>query len=367
MSFKKKRILYRKPDKLNTMMNVLITGVGGGGHGEQILKALRLSEKKYKIIGTDMTPVSKGLAVVDKSYIVPPASDAAYLDAVLNICKDNDVKVLFHGSEPELKVMSNNREKIADAGIFLPINSKEVIDTCMDKYKTNQFLHNFNFSFPKSARINSPGDIDNINFYPVVLKPSIGGGGSANTMIAQSPEELQAFCRYLLSIYPEFIAQEYVGTPEHEYTACVLTDLNGEYINSIAVKRMIMSSLGNRLKVKNRTEKKQLGETLAISSGISQGEIGKFEEVTGQCKEIALALNSKGPLNIQLRLVEGKVYVFEINPRYSGTTSLRAMVGFNEPDIMIRKHLLGEKIETDFNYKEGYILRGLEEQFIDKA
>ena len=42
------------------------------------------------------------------------------------------------------------------------------------------------------------------------------------------------------------------------------------------------------------------------------------------------------------------------------------MVGFNEPDIMIRKHLLKENINTDFDYKEGYILRGLEEQYIEK-
>jgi carbamoyl-phosphate synthase large subunit len=185
-------------------------------------------------------------------------------------------------------------------------------------------------------------------------------------MIAQQKDELISFCQYLLNIYPEFIAQEYIGTPDCEYTACVLHSLDGEYINSIAVKRMIMSSLGNRLKIKNTTHKTELGQTLAISSGISQGEIGKFPAVTSQCVEIAQALHSKGPVNIQLRFVNNKVYVFEINPRYSGTTSLRAMVGFNEPDIMIRKHLLNEPVQTDFEYKEGVILRGLEEQFIAK-
>jgi carbamoyl-phosphate synthase large subunit len=345
-------------------MNILITGVGGGGHGEQILKALRLSDKKYRIIGTDMTKISKGLAVVDKPYIVPPASDPNYLATILSICKENDVKALFHGSEPELKVMSDNRDTIISEGIFLPINTKEVIDTCMDKFKTNQFLLEHGFTFPRTNKITSLEDINEIDYYPVVLKPSIGGGGSANTMLAQSKEELIAFCQYLLSIYPEFIAQEYVGTPDCEYTACVLNSLDGEYINSIAVKRMITSSLGNRIKVKNRTGRTELGDVLAISSGISQGEIGRFEEVMEQCKPMAAALQSKGPINIQLRFFDNKVYVFEINPRYSGTTSLRAMVGFNEPDILIRKHLFGEHIEPNFSFKEGFILRGLEEQYI---
>ncbi len=346
-------------------MNILITGVGGGGHGAQILKALRLSKNKYRIIGTDMTKISKGLSVVDKSYIVPPAKSPDYLDTILSICKDNDVKALFHGSEPELKVMSDNRQRIVQEGIFLPINSKKVIDTCMDKFKTIEFLIENGFSFPKTKKITNLKDLAEIDFFPIVLKPSIGGGGSANIMIVQNKEELLAFCQYLLTIYPEFIAQEYIGTPDSEYTACVLNSLEGEYINSIAVKRMIMSSLGNKIKIKNRTTRKDLGNILAISSGISQGQIGRFSEVTEQCKAIALALESKGPINIQLRFVNNKVYVFEINPRYSGTTSLRAMVGFNEPDIMIRKHLFQEKISPDFNYKEGYILRGLEEQFID--
>ena len=41
------------------------------------------------------------------------------------------------------------------------------------------------------------------------------------------------------------------------------------------------------------------------------------------------------------------------------------MVGYNEPDIMIRKYLLGEQIEPHFAYREGYIMRGLDETFMD--
>jgi carbamoyl-phosphate synthase large subunit len=57
--------------------------------------------------------------------------------------------------------------------------------------------------------------------------------------------------------------------------------------------------------------------------------------------------------------------VFEINPRFSGTTSLRAMVGFNEPDLLIRRHVLQEKIEPHFKYGSGIIVRGLSELLIN--
>jgi carbamoyl-phosphate synthase large subunit len=72
-------------------------------------------------------------------------------------------------------------------------------------------------------------------------------------------------------------------------------------------------------------------------------------------------MGARGPLNIQCRVVDGEVKVFEINPRFSGTTSIRAMTGYNEPDVLIRRHLLGETIQPRFPYRDALILRGLTE------
>jgi len=346
-------------------LNILITGIGGGGHGEQILKALKLSSLDLHIIGADMSEISKGLFEVDIPYIIPAASHKNYIDVLLQICKKHNVKVLFHGSEPELKVMSEHRKIFHENGIFLPINPQHVLDVCMDKAKTMEFLKENNFFFPETKVIKSEADLEDVNFVPCVLKPSIGGGGSANIMLAQSIDELKMFGKYLLTIYNEFIVQQYVGTPEDEYTAGVLMSMNGQLINSIAIRRNIMSSLSNRIKVANRTGVADYGKMLAISSGISQGFIDRFPEITTECERIALALGCTGAVNIQLRYWKGKVYVFEINPRFSGTTSLRAMVGYNEPEVLIRKHVLNEEIEIKFNYKSGYISRGLQEYYID--
>ena len=129
-----------------------------------------------------------------------------------------------------------------------------------------------------------------------------------------------------------------------------LAQWKGEVINSIAVHRVIDSGLGNKLKVKNTTGRADLGSHLVVSSGISQGRVGKYAEVTGPCEEIARKIGSKGPLNIQCRFVNGKLFVFEINPRYSGTTPLRSMVGFNEPEIMIRKYVLHETVAPHFPF-----------------
>lgn len=350
---------------MNDKITVMVTGVGGGGHGEQILKALRLGDLKYKVVGADMSPHSKGLTEVDIPYLLPAATDPIYIDSLLSVCKKHNVQVLFHGSEAELKVMSQRRVDIEKEGVFLPINPAHVIATCMDKFETMNFLSRHNFFYPQTVLISSSSDLQQVDFLPAILKPSIGSGGSANVMLAQTSEELKLFGEYLLNIYPSFIVQEYVGKADSEFTVGVLCSMDGELINSIAIQRYILSSLSNRIKITNRTGKQEFGETLVVSSGISQGKIGKFPEVTEYCEQVALALGCRGVVNIQCRYVAGKVYIFEINPRFSGTTSLRAMVGYNEPDILIRHHLMGEKIEPNFTYKSGCIMRGLQETFID--
>ncbi len=345
-------------------INVMITGVGGGGVGEQILKCLRMSSLDYNIIGCDMDRNSMGLTNVDKAYLAPAASHKDYMENIINICKANDVHVLFHGSEPEMKVLSKNRQILADNGIFVPFNPEKVVDICLDKYLTMNFLKDNGFEIPQYWEVKDEADLQKIDVFPIVLKPSVGGGGSVNTFIAQNAEELELFGKYLLKIYNQFLAQEYIGKIEDEYTVGILHGSTGEYINSIAVKKNILPGLSNKTRVVNRTSKSDLGEILAISSGVSQGEIGRFPEVTEPCKKIAQKLGCTAALNIQCRVYNHKIYVFEINPRISGTSSLRAMVGYNEPDILIREKVLGEKTEVNFPYQSGYIARGLSEKFI---
>lgn len=343
---------------------VVVTGVGGGGFGEQILKALRLAETPYEIIGTDTTSLSKGFSSVDHAYVVPPAGDARYVDALVAICSRHAVKAVFVGSEPELRVLSARRQELEAIGAFLPINPAEVIDTCLDKDRTMRFLDANGYSVPRTLRIDDESQLETLETFPLVLKPYVGGGGSADVAIVQNRSELLAFSRYLLACGRKVIAQEYVGTPEAEFTVGVLTSMDGNLLNSIALKRFTLSALGNRVKLPNRTGRPELGELLVISSGISQGEIGAFPEITGPCEQIAGTLGARGPMNIQCRYVDGRVIVFEINPRFSGTTSLRAMVGYNEPDCLFREHVLRERVVRRFPYGSGVILRGLEETLV---
>ena len=343
---------------------VLITAVGGGGVGEQLLKALRLADRPYCIVGADAQARSLGLVEADVPVILPFANAADYVDSVLSVCARLGVRAVYPGSEPELLVLARARARFAEAGVVLFANTDAVLATGLDKSLTASFLAEHGFRSPRSMLVTPETALDTVPL-PAILKPNTGGGGSANTFVAQDEGELRLFATFLLASYPSFLAQEYVGTAEDEFTVGVLSDLDGQLIHSIAVRRNIMSAFSNRSKVKNRSGNDKLGSQLVVSNGVSQGEIGPFPEVTSVCERMAAALGSRGPLNIQCRLVDGDALVFEINPRFSGTASLRALVGFNEPDLLYRRHVENETLTARFSYRSGYITRGLREVLIE--
>ena len=232
---------------------VLVTAVGGGGLGEQLIKALRLASTPYRIIGTDMSLLSKGLAEVDHAERVPPARDPAFIPILLELCRRYRVRAVLCGSEAEIRVIDRHREAFASSGLFLPIQPSSVLDICLDKVKTAAFIAGNGFHSPAYARITNKEELEAFPHLPAVVKPSVGGGGSANLFLAQTAEELRFFGEYLLKQCNEFIVQEYVGTPEEEYTAGVLLDMDGNLIHSIAVRRIILTALSNRLKEPNRS------------------------------------------------------------------------------------------------------------------
>jgi carbamoyl-phosphate synthase large subunit len=340
----------------------MITAIGGIGVGEQILKALLLGGD-YQLIGADIDPTCPQFALADTCLVLPPASDPTYLDELLATCLRHHVEALFVGSEAELRVLSPNRQRFVDAGIVVMLAPDEVITTCMDKPATAAFLELHGFATPLTWSADGAEQIDR---FPVVVKPARNGGGSSDCYIAQSSDELQVLLSYLARRGADIMVQEYVGDPQSEYTVGVLHDLDGRFVNSIAVHRKLTNPLSVRQAVPNLTDRWDLGPKLVVSSGVSQGDVGPFPEVTATCERIAAELGARGPINVQCRLVNDEVVVFEINPRFSGTTSLRAMVGYNEPDLLLRQHLLGQRIPLRFPYDSATVLRSLREWHVPR-
>lgn len=341
-------------------INCLVTAVSGGSVGEQIRDALELAKTPYRIITTNTDPNKAGLYFSDAGYLIPLASDANFIASLLKICRKEKIQVIIPGSTPELIALSNMRNLFEKERILVLINSKDVIDLCEDKLATMQFLKNNGLFFPKFAVLEGEYLPKGLKF-PVVVKPYKGGGGSRNVFIAQDKEDLAFYHSYYKKQDLSAIVQEYIGSAEEEYTVGTLTDFEGQLIGSMVMKREVKSDLSTRLILKDiRRDKK---EPLVLSSGFSQGFVNNYPDVQKYAEKITLILGSKGPLNIQCRKTSRRIFTMEINPRFSGTSAIRALLGFNEPDILIRKYLLGKKI-TKISYKKGLVLRDLKMRYI---
>jgi carbamoyl-phosphate synthase large subunit len=107
------------------------------------------------------------------------------------------------------------------------------------------------------------------------------------------------------------------------------------------------------------------GEAGLISSGYSQGLIDDFPQVRAVAEKIAVAIGSTGPLNVQGRVRDGVLVPFEINPRFSASTYLRAMAGFNEVDLYLQ-FINDGVVSPPPPIRPGYYLRSLSEVYVER-
>ena len=338
-------------------INVLVTSVGGFSHGSSIVKALLASSVPLSITGVDMSPRLIHSSPLVKKEIVPAAGDERYIEEIIRIVKSYSIDCMFTGSEQELLKISQFRETIESLGVKLFLNNNDVILLCKNKLRCNCMLAGFGFNVPATVLIKRDEDIEKVNFFPVVVKPYMETGASANVHVAQDADELRLLTKYLLKRNLDIIAQEYMPYDDNEYTVGVTSLIDRpEVISSIALRKFI----------EGPTRRLKQGDIL-ISSGNSQGEFLGFREICAGCETIAKKIGSTGPLNVQLRVIGGKIKPFEINPRFSGTTSSRALNGYNEPEFYIRKYMLNDPdaVGSLMKTRKGFVVKCYEEHYVE--
>ncbi|MFN5169122.1 MAG: ATP-grasp domain-containing protein [Cyclobacteriaceae bacterium] len=332
-------------------MKVLIAGLAGASLGTEILKSLS-AVGSYEIHGCDISPLAFGLYSENLSAAYVADKDN-YIASVIDICKKNKIQYIIPGGEQPMVLLGAESSALNASGIQLVSNTPSIINLFSDKRKTFVFLQENRFPIPKTSSTVNEEVLDTFT-YPCIVKPSSGTGGSDSVFLATSKEECWLYVELLKRNGRSIIIQEYIGLDEGEFTVGVLSDTQSNIIGSVAMQR----TFNSKLSVAYR------GKKGLISSGYSQGLIADFPEIRRQAELIAQAVKSRGPLNVQGRVRNGVLIPFEINPRFSASTYLRTMAGFNEVDFFLRHLIKGEK-DFHFSVKKGYYLRSFAEQFIE--
>lgn len=335
---------------------MLVTGSGGAGTlGREIVKSFLMIPESYEIIATNSNPLDLGINNEVKRYTIPNSSSPDYIEKLLEICIKENVQAIAPGSEPETEIVSKNSNLFSEKNVATLTNKHELVKLCNDKSSLSKFLSSNGIKSPQTYDIENMSEI-NASDYPLLIKPTIGSG-SRNVFVVENLEELTFFTKYLTKQKIIPIIQEYISGND-EFSIGVLYCDNGKLKTSIAMRRNLHNGLSTRSVTKTKKN-----ESLIVSSGISQGFFDDFSEIREKAEEIAAKLNSDGPINIQCRMKDDELYVFEINPRFSGTTSARTLVGCNEPDILTKFRLLGE-IPEKISYRHGYVMKDFLEKHI---
>lgn len=331
--------------------NVLIAGIGGASLGSEIAKCLARAQR-YTVYGCDISRFAAG-HYSDRfrdTFVVDPDH---YVPSVLALCRRVRVACIVPGGEAPTTLLARASAEVAAAGIRLAVNAASIIDICSDKARLFTRLRELRIPIPATVSVRDESAADDLP-YPCVVKPATGSGGSAFVFLAATRAEGRLYVRYLLDNGQRVVAQEYVPVDDGEFTVGVLTLPNGRLVGSVALRRLFHAKLS--VSVKTRTG--------LISSGYSQGLIDDFPEIRAQAERMAAALGSVGPLNIQGRVRDGVLVPFEINPRFSASTYLRAMAGFNETDLFLQ-WLLHGAVPAPEPLRSGYYLRDLAEVYVE--
>ncbi len=310
-------------------MKVAVTGVGGGV-GQSIIKALQ--ETEYEVVGIDGEVLGTGLYATKKSYIGYYASDARFVERIIDICKDADCEMLFPGLDAEMAPISNARDELIRNSIFPVVSDANVVRIADDKLETSRFLSRNGFPSVETYNL---AEYSHELDYPIFLKPQKGGARSIGTYVVKNRTEFES---RIVGLDPEnYVVQEYV---EGDEFTCGTLSFGKGCVGTILMKRQL-----------------RFGDTY-------KAFVVKNSALSDYVKSVVDALKPFGPCNVQLRVRDGTPLIFEFNARCSGTTASRALAGFNEPRMIcdfVTKGIDNPKYEI----KEIAILRYWNELVVD--
>jgi carbamoyl-phosphate synthase large subunit len=296
-------------------MKVLVTGAGAL-LGQGIIRALKGSTLSPAIVGVDPSPLSAGLFWCDSRHLAPLAAAPDYLDRLGDILRLERPDAVLVGTDVELPILAEHRHDLERTfSTLVLVSEPAVVRVANDKYLTCQFLRTAGFDYPKSCLPGKEAALIAEVGFPLVVKPRVGAR-SLGVSVVRDEKELERALRGRSGL----VIQEYAGPDGQEFTASALV-FDGGCEASIVMRRDLRD--GNTYRA----------------------YVQAFPALNAIVRRMGAALNPLGPANFQFRVDrEGRVKVFEINARFSGTTPLRALAGFNEVEMCLRRLLLGEAI-----------------------
>lgn len=303
-------------------MNLLFTCIGRRGYiAEWFREHLSPGDR---ILGTSNTEWTTGFNACDAAFLVPDVSSEAYVPALLDLCRKENVDAILSFLDLDVDVIARHRDRFIAAGVVPVVPDAGVSTVGLDKLATCEFLRKHGLQAPETF-----ADLESARAalregrigWPVVVKPRFGFA-SQNLFLAHEDQEL-ASC---FQRAPNMLVQQLL--PGQEYSMDVLNDLQARVV-SVVVKRKILMRAGET------DQAVSVDHPAALELGVRLGR----------------ALRHIGPLDVDLFIDGDSIVVLELNPRFGGAYACSHLAGANFPHKILRM-LRGERVEPEIG---GYV------------
>jgi carbamoyl-phosphate synthase large subunit len=274
------------------MSLILVTGVGGSAGRNT---AAYLSENKIPFVCVDMNP-DFAREHPNNFFTALPAANKSFASNLLALAKRLKVDLIIPTVEEELIPLAAAKKQFDRAGIKMVISPLRTIRICRDKYRTARILEKKGIRVPKSVLVDK---IDELEKYPVIVKPRAGRGASGITIFNSKKDLLADFGRFNDS----FVFQEFVNGKEYDVN--MFAHDGKVFFNQVLLKTELEFGIyGNATK----------NGTLPV----------KNEAIEEFASKVSSILNFEGPVDIDIRMIDEKTpCLLEINARI-GANVLKA-------------------------------------------
>lgn len=304
--------------------NVLLTSAGSL-LGRGILSTLTGRRHNLHLVGGDLNPHNPGTRSCDVAVSLPPTTSPAFTDAVARIVAEHRIDLVLPGRDPDALLLAHTDLPLAGS-------SPALVATSRDKWLTYQWCQGVGIPFVATVCTDHADCQQALAWpLPLIAKPR-AGSGSIGVRVLLTREQLQGTLAQ-----PGMVIQPFLDPPAQLSPDLTLgtplfweVECNAEY----GVQALI-------------GPEGDIGPWFCFVASHKSGRNDRLRachdpSLNAFASDVVPKLAAhgwRGPINLQARRSAQGWQLIEINPRFSGGTSGRYLLGFDEVGWVLNRWL----------------------------
>lgn len=315
------------------MRRIVITSVGSLV-GQNLLDALAGRDAGFEIVGVNSDAAAAGNFRCARTWLAPPAADrAAYAQRLAQILHDERPDLVLPGRDDDVVALADLKATEPALAPALPVGPPALARILDDKWASGEFARRHGLPYVETVPLGDAAGVERLvqgHGYPLIAKPRCGNGSRGVRIVFDDAQ------RQRLSRDDDYLLQPYLE-PESDLPAWRELVADGVPLFHAPVLQQLAC------------------QGVIGPDGALRGLVcTKVELVIGRCERTwlvddagvndvargyaaALAADGwVGAINLQGRRDgAGRYTIYELNGRFTGATTARIRLGFDEVGLLV--------------------------------